>query len=447
MKGRYYIPHYKALLTLGIPIIIGQLGQIVVGFADSIMIGRYSTEALSAAGFVNSMINLCIIFCMGFSYGFLPLMGQAYGRGEHRRLSEILRNCFPASLSLWVIVAAVMGVFYFFIPYMGQPETLIPAIQEYYLIQYGSLLFVILFYAFKQFSDTIGDTQASMWIILIGNVLNIIGNWLLIYGVGPFPELGLNGAGLSTLFARFIMVVLFTLLFFRTRRYAVYRDFFKEVRAGRELFRMLHAKGWPVAVEMGLETAAFSFTAVMLGWISATALAANQIIITISTVCYLIYYGIGSAAAVRVSHYYGQGEYRKVRDNVAAAFHLSMASGFVMCLLIYLLRYPLIGCFTTENEVIETTVLLIWPFFVYQFGDGLQICYANGLRGIGDVKPLMGYAFFSFIVIGIPCSYALAFICGWGAVGVWAGLPFGLTTAGLLFYRRFLSSSRTKRAV
>lgn len=208
--------HYRTLLTLGIPIVIGQIGVIVLGFADTLMIGHHSTTELAAASFVNNMFNLAIIFSTGFSYGLTPVVGSLFGRGMHTDVGRALKNSLAANTLLAVLVCAVMGGVYAAIPHMGQPEELIPYIRPYFLILLASIPFVLWFNGFKQFADGITDTKVPMWILLSGNILNIIGNYVLIYGKMGFPELGLCGAGISTLISRILMVVAFLVLFFMT---------------------------------------------------------------------------------------------------------------------------------------------------------------------------------------------------------------------------------------
>lgn len=187
--------NYRALLWLGIPIVIGQIGVIILGFADTLMIGHHSTHELAAASFVNNMFNLAIIFSTGFSYGLTPIVGSLFGQNRCEEVGRTLKNSLAANTLLAAIVCLVMAVLYWNIDKLGQPEELLPTMRPYYLVLLASLPFVLWFNGFKQFTDGITDTRISMWILLGGNVLNIIGNYLLIYGKAGFPELGLLGAG------------------------------------------------------------------------------------------------------------------------------------------------------------------------------------------------------------------------------------------------------------
>lgn len=438
-----YKRHYKELIYLGVPIMVGQLGTIILGFADTMMIGHHSAAELSAAGFVNTLFNLAIIFGLGFSYGLTPIVGALYGRGEEEEAGGKLKNSLLANLLIAVFLCVVMGILYLNLDKLGQPEELLPFIKPYYLILWASLPLIMLFNAFKQFADGITDTQTPMWILLGGNVLNIVGNYLLIYGTFGFPELGLLGGGLSTLFARLMMLVVFIGIFFLSPRYKTFLRGFRRSYANRADFRQLNKLGWPIALQMGMETASFSLCAIMLGWLGETPLAAHQIMNTITTLCFMIYYGMGAAIAVRVSYFRGQEDMPNLRRSAYAGFHLILVWGLFLCTIVFCIRHQLGSWYTDSEEVRQLVAVLVIPMLAYQFGDGLQIAFANALRGLADVKPMMYIAFVAYIILSLPTSYIFGFLLDWGTVGIWMGFPVGLTSAGIAFYLRFRQQTRT----
>ena len=199
---KFYPEHYRSLLSLGLPIMIGQMGMIVLGFADTMMVGHHSTTELGAASFVNNIINLVIITGTGFSYGLTPVVGGLFGRKELPEAGQALRCSLLANTLATALMMAVLVVLYFNLGNIGQPEELLPYMRPYYLVLLASLPFVMLFNAFKQFTDGITETRTSMWILLSGNMLNILGNYLFIYGKMGLPEMGVVGAGVSTLVSR-----------------------------------------------------------------------------------------------------------------------------------------------------------------------------------------------------------------------------------------------------
>ena len=416
---------------------IGQLGMIILGFADTMMVGHHSTTELGAASFVNNIINLVIITATGFSYGLTPIVGGLFGREELPQAGRALRCALLANLMAGAIMMAALGILYFNVGNIGQPKEILPYIKPYYLVLLASIPFVMLFNAFKQFTDSITETRTSMWILLSGNLLNIIGNYVLIYGKAGMPEMGVVGAGVATLLSRVVMVALFLFVFLSRKKMRPYREGFFVLGWSRQLVRRLVSLGTPIALEMGMETASFSLSIIMVGWLGTIALASHQVMITISQFTFMVYYGLGAAVAVRTSYFNGQDDRDNVRHTVVAGLQVMVALELLLSGIIFLLRNHIGGWFTDSAEVSSTVISLMVPFFIYQFGDGLQINYANALRGIADVKPLMVIAFIAFFVISLPVGYFCGFVLNFGLVGVWMAFPFGLTSAGVMMWYRF----------
>lgn len=416
---------------------IGQLGMIILGFADTMMVGHHSTTELGAASFVNNIMNLVIITATGFSYGLTPIVGGLFGREELPQAGRALRCALLANLMAGAVMMAALAILYLNVGNIGQPAELMPYIRPYFLVLLASMPFVMLFNAFKQFTDSITETRTSMWILLSGNLLNIIGNYVLIYGKAGMPEMGVVGAGVSTLFSRVVMVALFLFVFLVKKKMRPYRDGFFRLGWSRELVRRLVSLGTPIALEMGMETASFSLSIIMVGWLGTIALASHQVMITISQFTFMVYYGLGAAVAVRTSYFNGQNDRVNVRHTVVAGLQVMVALELLLGGIIFLLRNHIGGWFTDSPEVSATVISLMLPFFIYQFGDGLQITYANALRGIADVKPLMVIAFIAFFVISLPVGYICGFVFHFGLVGIWMAFPFGLTSAGVMMWLRF----------
>ena len=432
-----YNNHYRTLLSIGLPIMIGQLGMIILSFADTMMVGHHSTSELGAASFVNNIMNLVIITGTGFSYGLTPIVGGMFGRKQLPEAGQALRCSLLANTLAAVIMMAALTILYFNLANIGQPDELLLYMRPYYLVLLASLPFVMLFNAFKQFTDSITETRTSMWILLSGNLLNIIGNYILIYGKMGVPEMGVVGAGVSTLISRIVMVGIFLAVFLCKRSMKQYREGFFSLGWSRQLVRRLTTLGTPIALEMGMETASFSLSIIMVGWLGTIALASHQVMSTISQFTFMVYYGLGAAVAVRTSYFHGQGDMLNTRHVVTAGLRLMVMLEILLGGIIFLLRKDIGSWFTDSAEVSASVLTLMLPFFIYQFGDGLQINYANALRGIADVKPLMVIAFIAFFVISLPVGYLCGFVMGYGLVGVWMAFPFGLTSAGIMMWWRF----------
>lgn len=437
MRFSTYKEHYKETIRLGVPIMLGQLGIIIVGFADNIMVGHHSTDELAAASFVNNFFNLAFIFGMGFSYGLTPIIGGLFANKEYAKAGETLKNSLFINFIIGVLISICMLLLLLNIDLLKQPEELKPYIIPYYVLQLFSVIFAMLFNSFKQFSDGTTDTITPMWITLGANILNIIGNYFLIYGKCGVPELGLTGAGISTLASRILTLVAFCILFARCSRYKEYLKGFKSGIVNRMNLSNLVRMGLPVGFQMGVETGSFSLSVIMMGWVGSIALAAHQVLGVITTLGFMVYYGIAAAVTIRVSTFKGWNDFLNIRRASFAGLHLIMAVAMIVVLLIALFRHSMGYLITPEKEVVEMVALLAWSVILYQFGDGLQILFANALRGISDVKYMAYMAFACHFGLALPIGYFCGFLLGWGPIGIWCGFPISLTTLGILLWRRF----------
>ena len=420
-----YGRHYSFLFKLALPIIIGQLGGIITGLADTIMVGQHSTDELAAASFVNNVLNAFIIFGTGFSFALTPLVGENLARNKKFVVAAWLKNSLLANLLLSVLLTGVLVLIYFNVGNMGQPSELLPLIRSYFMVSMISVIFVMLANSFRQFVEGITDPLVSMWILLSGNLLNIIGNYVLIYGKFGFPEMGLLGAGYSTLFSRVFMLVMFVLVFLFRPSYKPYRQGFIRMWIMPNRLMRLTRIGVPIALQQGLEAATFSLTAIMAGWLGSLELAAHQVVISISTVSFTIYLGLGSATAIRTSYFKGAGDWPQVRKITVAGVHLGIVVSFITCLVLFLVRDSISFVFSDDPNVSQIVVMLLPILMLYQFVDGAQIVLANALRGLSDVKPIMWISFITNFLIAIPAGYMLGFSAGMGISGIWLAYPIG----------------------
>ena len=420
---------------------MGQMSTIVMGLADTLMVGHYGTNELAAAGFVNNILALLVIGGMGFSYVLTPVVGALLGEGRTQAIAGKLKNGLFACSGVGLLMMLLAGLLSVALPWLGLPQELLPLVWPYLLMLLLSMLPMMAFNAYKQFSDGIQDTSMPMWIMLIANILNIFGNWVLIFGHCGLPELGLFGAGLATLLSRILQLVLMAGMFHLTGHYRLYREDFHQTKVTKADQRELHRMGWPVALQLGMEAASFSFSAIYVGWLGATALAAHQIVITISQLFFMLYYGMSAAVAVQVSYYRGAGDLEQTRKVAAAGLHLCWLIALIEGIPLFLFRDKVGMLFTNSSEVARLVAAIAIPFLLFQVGDALQSTYANALRGMARVKAMVWIAFVAYIVISLPLGYLFGFVCSWGLVGIWMAFPFGLTTAGLLYYKEFKKGS------
>lgn len=420
-----YGRNYASLLKLALPIIIGQLGGIITGLADTIMVGQHSTDELAAASFVNNVLNAFIIFGTGYSFALTPLVGENLAKNKRYVVSAWLKNGIVANMILSLILMAVLVVVYFNIERFGQPVELLPMIKPYFMISMISIIFVMLANAFRQFVEGITNPSVSMWILVTGNLLNIIGNYVLIYGKCGLPEMGLMGAGYSTMISRIFMFVMFILVFMFRPSYKVYRKGFMRMWVLPNRLMRVTKLGVPIAFQQGLEAATFSLTAIMVGWLGSTELAAHQVVISISTISFTTYLGLGSATAIRTSFYKGAGDWKQVRKTTVAGIHLGVIVSTLTCLALFIFRNEISFIFSDDPSVASIVILLLPILMLYQYVDGAQIVLANALRGLSDVKPIMWISFITNFLIAIPAGYLLGFPFGLGIRGIWLAYPIG----------------------
>ena len=441
----YYPKEYKALLKLGIPITIGQLGLTLQNLADNIMVGRHSTEELAAAGFVNNLFILAILLTLGYSIGAVSQIGSLYTQNRKERIVEILKSSIVADLLQGIVIVFALVGLYLGLPFMGQPEELLPMMRPYLIIQIASLPFMVLSGAFRQMTDSINDTAVAMTIMLIGNVWNIFFNWVLIFGNLGAPEMGIIGAAWATFSSRVVIAILSFLVFFLRPKYKVYREFWKTAKVMKRDVLLLNRLGWPIAIQMGMETASFSLVAIFLGWLGTNVLAAHQVMLNVANAIFMFYIGISNAVSIRVSNYNGLKDMHGVKQAAYAGWEMILLLGFILSVVAFMYCDRISYLFTDSEEVAAIVASMALPLVLYQLGDGMQCTFANALRGLGDVKKLMWYSFLAYMVISLPLSYLFGIVMKGSAFGIWMGFPFGLTTAGLLYLRRFQKQLKLRK--
>lgn len=441
MKGKY-LAHYRTILKLGLPLLLGQLGMIAVSFADNMMVGHYSTPALASASFVNNFSHVAILSCIGFAYGLTPIIGAMFVRNEADNIGRTVRVGLWVNLAFTLLLMALMVLFYFNLHWFGQPESLMPLIRPYFLLAIAGMLPVCLFNVFAQWSFGIGNTLVPTVIVLAANALNILGNWLLIFGNWGCPEMGLLGAGWSTLTARVVTLLAMTAVFFTAHRYRPYRTGFVRARATWREARRVFTTGFPVSMQMTFESAAFSGAAIIAGWLGELPLAALQIVIVSGMFGFCIYYSFAGAMSIDVSHGAGRADATAMKRSAWAGYHIILVCMTGACLLFYFAGRQIMGLFSNDPEVIALAVTLIGPMILYQFGDATQITFANALRGTSKVMPMLYIAFVSYVVVGLPCTWLFAIPLGMGTYGIVLSFSASLLVAAVLYSVYFFRAVR-----
>ncbi len=433
MKLVEYIPVYRKNLNLAIPVIFSQIGQVTVNLVDNIMVGHLGTTELAAASFAINIFNVGMLFGLGITLGITPLVGQSLNSKKAKNIGSWLRNGILVNFITSLLLCAVMSSVVLIMNRMGQRDDVVQKAIPFYLLHVASMIPLMLFFSFKQFLEGLGNTKIAMAITIIINLVNIVLNYVLIYGKFGFPALGLNGSGYASLIARFIMPVIFILVMLKRPAFRVYLT--EAVRSGFEKpkIKRISSIGLPIGLQMVIEILAFSMSAVMIGWISKEALAGHQVAISMASMTYMISFGLASGTTIRVSHAFGEHDLKEVKRAVYASLHIVIAFMSTMGILFVLLRNQVPLLFTSDPAVIKVAAGLLIVGAFFQVFDGIQVVLLGALRGIADVRIPMFMAFFSYIVVSLPVSYLLAFVFKLGYSGVWIGFVFGLSTAAVLF--------------
>ena len=433
-----YKNEYRSLWRLGLPVLVTQVGIIIVNFADTMMVGAYGTDELAAAAFVNSLFIIATVMQIGFAAGMTPLVGALYSRNEHDGVGVTLRAGLQINLLVSIGFTLIMGGLYFFLDKFGQPEELLPLIRQYYLIVLATLVPMAIFNCCQQTANGTTDTSTPMWMILAANVVNIFGNYVLINGKLGFPELGLAGAGFSTLTARYLAMAGIIVMFTTSRRYRPYIDGLRKGSAKTgSVRRKVWVTSYPVMIQSGVECFLWSFGAIVCGWFGKIQLASYQVVNTIAQLGLMTYMSFGVATSIRVANYNGLRDTVGMRRITSAGLHLNLVLSTIASAIFLIGGANLIHIFTPDPEVTSAAMLLIAPLILYQYGDAVQLTYANALRGTSEVKPLLWISLVSYILVGVPFLLLLASWLDMQNIGVYYSFSGALLVASVLLLRSF----------
>ena len=413
---------------------ISQLGHITVGVFDSLMIGKVSVSQLAAVSLATSIFSFILLFCIGLSYGITPLISSS-DRGK-KYVSSILYNGMLVNVISSILLVSFVILTKHLLSYLGQDEEVLFHTYSYLDIICISLIPLILFQTFKQFIEGLGFTKPSMYISVISNVINVVLNAVLIFGLFGFPRLEIIGAAYATLISRVIMFLLILIYCLNDRRFSKYilkTKFLVNLNHIKDIFRIGFASGLQYIFEVG----AFSVATVMTGSIGAIHLAAHQIALNLASISYMIASGIGSASMISLSYYDGKRNFEDMRRSGFASFLLVFILMIVSALVFIIFRNYLPVLYVDDSSVINIASTLLIIAGLFQISDGIQAVGLGILRGIRDIKKPTIVTFISYWIISIPLSYFLGVEYGYGVYGIWIGLSVGLTLAAIFHVTRF----------
>ncbi len=417
---------------------VGQLGQILVSVADSIMVGKFlGTIPLAAISLAVSILIIPMVFAIGVAFGLTPLIAGADGADDPKEAVKYFKNGLVLNSVLGLLVYGVLAFFAQFAHLLGQDERVVSEAMPYLHIVGFSIVPMMAFFAFKQFAEGLSDTKAGMRVSLVANLLNILLNYPLITGWGPFPELGLAGAAVSTLATRFLMVAGMAIYIRKHRKFASYWSHWRSTEITWRSIRDILAIGVPSGLQLVFEAGAFAMSGVIVGMIGPVQQAAHQIALNIASVSYMMVSGLGAAATIRVGNQLGKRDIPMLRLAGQSLFHLTLAMMVLTMILLIGLRNFLPEFYSSDPEVLQYTAVLMIAAGIFQLPDGLQATTLGALRGAQDVNIPTIIAFVAYWVIAVPMCYYLGITEKMGPLGVWIGLTIGLVLASIALYWRF----------
>ena len=440
---RKYTSYYKRLLALAMPVMLAQAGQLTTQFADTAMVGNYGGEdpiPLAAVSLGSSLFLLIYLAALGLALAITPLVGEHYARRDRREVGYIFQNSILYCSVIGVVATIIAIALRPFISVLGEwmsvPGQNIELVAQmalpYYDMLVWSIIPLMLFLAIKQFLEGIGNTKTAMWITLAGNALNILLNYIFIFGKCGVEAMGAEGAGLATLISRVGQMVAIGAYFFLSSRLRIYRSFFEAKGFKSSYLKSLFKVGYPISFQMILESAAFILTSILALSFGEVAAGSMQVSFSIANIAWMITVAIGSASTILVSHIAGAKQHEELRPMVNATYHIGVAWATIMAFIFVVFREPMAALFTDNSEVIALTAELMLLIAIYQFSDAVQGLSISMLRGLQDVKIIMPIVLCSYLVLNIPIGCWLAYGMDMGCHGLVIGLIVGLSSAAIL---------------
>lgn len=437
MLSQNYFKSYKSTLALAYPVILSQLGHIMVGVVDTAMVGQIGTVEQAAVALSNSLYTLVLVFGLGVSYGVTPLAAAADSSNDSTEKGKLLFHS--------VFINTVLGILLFLLLFFlspvlhlfNQKEDVVNHAIPFLNVMMLGMIPLCFYSGLKQFAEGLSDTRAAMIISVVSNLLNIILNYTMIFGKWGFPAMGLMGSCWASFISRMVMAVLMFLYVFYNGKYKHYWQGFTVKNYSKAISKSILAIGVPSGLQWFFEVGAFAFAVIMIGWIGPKEQAAHQIALSLAAITYMMASGLSAAASVKVGNQMGLKSIAGIRLAGFSAFF--MVIFFMSCTALFFLMFrnylPIL--FNKDFEVIKISASLLVIAAFFQISDGIQVVGLGALRGIKDVKIPTAITLVAYWVIGLPMSYVFAFKLNLGVQGIWYGLWLGLSVAAILLFWRF----------
>lgn len=444
--------HIKEILKLSWPIIIGQLGMVLTGFFDNLMVAKLGHEELAAAGICNSIYFLISIFPMGVTMAFATIVSLLLGRNKAQSTQLLVRDSFYVTLILSALTTITIYISIVYFDLFGQTPEVVVLSKPYLKLLMWSLAPMLLFFYSKNLCDGFGYTRGGMIITISALLINIFFNWVLIYGHLGFSAYGLNGAGYATIISRiFLAIAMFIVLIKSSKTPITFEKWkhsffnYKQFRFFRQIIKL----GFPTGLQYFFEIAAFAIAAMMAGWVGSKELASHQLAITLASLTYMFASGISAGSSICVARATGNNNLPKALNYGKAGHIIGIGVMGIFALFFLLFNIPLAQMFSDDFEVIQLGASLLIFAAIFQLGDGLQAISVGLLRGIEDVNIPSFVTFVAYWLVAIPLGYYLLHSNNApeiisGVRGIWVGLALGLSTSATILTYRFYALLRTR---
>ncbi len=435
----------RPTLALAAPLMAGQFAQMMIGLADTLMVGRVGVTPLAACAFANIVIYIPFLFGVGLLTSTAVRTSQAVGSGDAQGAAETLRHGMLLAIVFGALCMAIIIAFIPFAGLLGQPPEVVAEAGNYLVIVACSLPFALATIVLKNHCEALNRPWISFWITMGGVVLNVALNWVLIFGHLGAAALGLDGAGWATLIARAVAAACLAGVIVRMSAFASHRPpcWLRMPSAAR--MRDLLGLGVPSGSQLVVEVGAFAFCGVMMGWLGASPLAAHQIALTCASMTFMLPLGLGMALTLRLGQCHGAQQFHRLRVVATGAMALAAVCMCVTAALFLAFRQTIAGAFvgTDAADVLELAAQLLIIAGLFQLFDGIQVTALGGLRGLADVRWPLWTTAGCYWLISLPVAYAAAFLVGAGPVGVWFGILAGLVCAAVALSFRLWTKTYT----
>ena len=432
----------KHTARLSTPIVVGQIGQMLMSIVDNAMVGKVGAQSLAAASIANALFMLVMVVALGVSMAITPLTAIAYGAGDDQQCGVVLRQGLLMNMVFGVLFCLLTLFMAQGIRFMNQPAEIVDPAILYLKVLGFSILPLMLFQSYRQFAEGVSFLKPAMIITLLANLVNFFANWVFIYGNLGMPQMGVTGAGIATISSRTFMAATLMAVILKSSKMKRFDPTLNYRKIDLSMIKKLMSIGIPAGCQYFFEVSAFSASAVIVGWMGTVALAAHQVALSLASISFMVALGISAAATIRVGNAVGKKDMAATRGAGFGA--VILCAGFMASagMVFILFNHELPMLYIKDPAVLKLSASLLIIVAFFQISDGTQAVGIGILRGMTDMKIPTMITLAAYWIIGLPCGYVLAFYFGMGIFGVWYGLLISLTASGLLLMLRFHVQTR-----